>query len=951
MDTERAVRANPVRPALLLVAALALGSFQARAEDAATRTPTSKAADEVVAACETDDASRLAALACAAKPGPWALVEELARRGEQAAAGRLAASVATTSESEALRAYIDWRGERAVAPEASEALEAVLLADAEGDSKAVLVVGEVETDGVTAVRIAHARGIAHARLRRTHEAAESLLLAAESARELGWLNPCAEWLRIAARCEMMSGDFNAAVRALEIRLAVLEEIGGEEGVANGLTALGAALQSVSEFGRALDCVQRAKEIRERIASPQLETTLGALASIHRDLGDVDLALAIETQLLESAEARKDERAICRALTSMGVTKQRLKDAEGARADHRRALEIARRLGIEGAVAANLGNLGVEWNVLGDTAKAYAFHEEALALFERLGDHNGVARTLGNLGLIHFHRGEYQKAVKFYAGGVARAMRAGNKGLAGFNMEGLACSHLEAGRPRVAVTLLRTLVSGGMDLLKGLSFRSVAQARETFARVFGSGFIAAARAEQLEDVAFFLEAGRADSLLTAWGGFDAIEAADIPEDLIREEEELRAAHGLAATAYRRATARGLLADVRKRRAELEAAATALADVVERIERRQRAAVDELFPKPASLEAMRSHLRANEALILYGLADEGSIALVLRKDAVRLVDIGDHAPIEAACEASLAQVGRWASGERGAPTPDQPSAAPAETPAADALATLRSLVIEPLELGKDVRRLLISPHGPLGQIPFALLANGREVAYVPSGTVYGLLARDADLRGDGVLALGDPVYGKTAYRGRHLASLPHTRTEAQSVGDVVLLGGAASETALRAEIGKPKRWRAIHLACHGLIDMEEPSLSALAVTADAQNDGFVTVHEVLRRRIASDLIVLSGCETAQGKVIWSEGIEGFPRAFLFSGSPRVIVSLWKVDDRATAALMSKLYALWNPAEGQGLPLATALVRAQEHVRAQDEWSHPFFWGAWVLWGLPE
>ena len=81
-------------------------------------------------------------------------------------------------------------------------------------------------------------------------------------------------------------------------------------------------------------------------------------------------------------------------------------------------------------------------------------------------------------------------------------------------------------------------------------------------------------------------------------------------------------------------------------------------------------------------------------------------------------------------------------------------------------------------------------------------------------------------------------------------------------------------------------------------------------------------------------------------------GLTRAFMFAGAPRVICSLWKVDDDATRALMTKFYELWNPKDGQArLPTAEALRTAQEFVRSQEKWKHPYYWAAWVLWGLPE
>jgi CHAT domain-containing protein len=138
---------------------------------------------------------------------------------------------------------------------------------------------------------------------------------------------------------------------------------------------------------------------------------------------------------------------------------------------------------------------------------------------------------------------------------------------------------------------------------------------------------------------------------------------------------------------------------------------------------------------------------------------------------------------------------------------------------------------------------------------------------------------------------------------------------------------------------------------LVNIDKPMLSSLALTRAGDADGFLTALEVLRTKIAADLVVLSACETATGKIVNGEGIVGLTRAFMFAGTPRVICSLWKVDDEATRALMTRFYELWNPKDGKpGLSTAEALRKAQEFVRSQERWKHPFYWAAWVLWGLP-
>jgi CHAT domain-containing protein len=105
------------------------------------------------------------------------------------------------------------------------------------------------------------------------------------------------------------------------------------------------------------------------------------------------------------------------------------------------------------------------------------------------------------------------------------------------------------------------------------------------------------------------------------------------------------------------------------------------------------------------------------------------------------------------------------------------------------------------------------------------------------------------------------------------------------------------------------------------------------------------------VRSDAVVLSACSTARGRVHRTEGVVGIARAFLQAGAPRVLCSLWDVDDEATLALMTRFYELWNPKDGSTpRDAASALRAAQEHVRSEPRWRAPAYWAAWVVWGLP-
>jgi len=185
------------------------------------------------------------------------------------------------------------------------------------------------------------------------------------------------------------------------------------------------------------------------------------------------------------------------------------------------------------------------------------------------------------------------------------------------------------------------------------------------------------------------------------------------------------------------------------------------------------------------------------------------------------------------------------------------------------------------------------------------------------------------------------------GPGLGPLPASAAEARAVGDVVLLGSDATEARVRDALASRPRWRAVHLACHAFADPDRPALSSVALSPAGDDDGLLTAHEVLRSPLRADLVVLSGCDTGRGMAIRAEGHLGLARAFLLAGAPRVIASLWRVDDDATRALMEAFYARWK----DGTSTAEALRDARARVRAEPRWAHPRYWAAFVQWGLAD
>ena len=248
--------------------------------------------------------------------------------------------------------------------------------------------------------------------------------------------------------------------------------------------------------------------------------------------------------------------------------------------------------------------------------------------------------------------------------------------------------------------------------------------------------------------------------------------------------------------------------------------------------------------------------------------------------------------------------------------------------------------------------------LAHLPFPLLEADRAVALVPSATAHAALAARGPWPGTTILGVGDPVYtapGEAGIRspieGYDLSPLPGSLEEIKAVtgeNDVRLHGGDATEARVLATLASRSSWRAVHFACHGILDERRPEWSSLALTPAAGDDGLFSVLEIVGLAVPTELAVLSACETGRGASVSGEGLLSLSSAFLHAGARRVIASLWKVDDEATRALMSKFYELWDPTAGSGLSAAAALREAQAFVRGHEKWAHPYYWAAWVLWG---
>jgi CHAT domain-containing protein len=282
-------------------------------------------------------------------------------------------------------------------------------------------------------------------------------------------------------------------------------------------------------------------------------------------------------------------------------------------------------------------------------------------------------------------------------------------------------------------------------------------------------------------------------------------------------------------------------------------------------------------------------------------------------------------------------------------------------------LYGLLIAPaVEQLQGADTLCIVPDGFLWNLPFQALmpTNDRflledlAIYYAPSLSVLREMAKKKrDARDtNSLIAFGNPVVGKDEQHQVELCPLPEAENEVGSIAKTVgpearrvFIGRDATEKEFKA---RAPGYSMIHLATHGVIDNRNPLYSHLLLTkteGELENDGMLEGHEIMNMRLNADLVVLSGCETANGRIAPGEGVIGMSWAFFVAGTRSVLVSQWKVDSASTSQLMVGFYQDLNPKrqESSG-KLAKALQSAALRLMKDDDYAHPFYWASFVLVG---
>lgn len=774
------------------------------------------------------------------------------------------------------------------------------------------------------------------------------------------------------------GEAQTALDHYNEALKIFRDLKDREGEAMVLDNIGMVHAGLGDPARALTYFEEALVIRQEFNEPRglaiTQTNIAYAYTLQENHLEALKHLDIALPLSRSVRNRPFE---AYALVQMGMIYYSLREPRKALEYYRQALDIQNELKDPRGQAITLDKIGQADAALGELSKALGDYKQALERWVAVGDKQGQALTLYGIARVERDRVNLREAADRVeqAIGIVESLRTKMTG------HQLRLNYFAAKQDYYALAVdvrmrLYEQMRSEADLEAALSASEQSRARallDALGEALADYRIPAApqlakRSRQLEHEIDAL----AQSLLRMRGQNRAEDAAAVESrlgKLIVEADDLEAKIRATSASY----------------AELK------------------------LPRPLEARAVRQLLDPDTLLVEYALGDDRSYVWMVSRDRIEPCTLPGRAEIEKVAwqlRESLAAYEGPVHGEGSLQYLKRLKNA-AEQLRRQA-SELGRILLGPLASRIEGKRLVIVADGALRYIPFELLtvnapANGQvpqgasassplitkhEVVYLPSASTLTLLRSTPRRKESGTVAvLADPVFDANDTRVRaasgvrkpeaqpglaladlgralrdvgdtgdlKLERLRHSAEEADFIVAAAPRGSTMKATDFNASRAMAtsqtlKQYNIVHFATHGILNDRHPELSGIILSMVNERgepeDGYLRLRDIYNLELPVDLVVLSACRTGVGRQVRGEGLMSLTRGFMHAGASKVVASLWKVEDEATAELMKRFY---RHVLEKKLPVAAALRQAKlEMMAAREQWRAPFYWAGFVIQG---
>lgn len=784
------------------------------------------------------------------------------------------------------------------------------------------------------------------------------------------------------------GEKQTAQDYYQKALSIYQQIGNKSGEGTALNNIGKIYSELGERQKALDYYHQALPLRRLVKDTRGEAiTLNNIGVIYGYLGEHQKALEYYNQSLPLKMQVGDQASAANTINSIGKVYSDLGDEQTALDYYQKSIPLYQQGNDKSGEAVALNNIALVYSNRGDQKAALDYHQKSLALFAIVGDKLGSAIALSNLGRLHQKLAQPQKARDYFQQSLNLFRQLGSKHREAHNLYYIASLEQEQGNLKTAQTQIATAIK----IVEKLRSQIVSQELRT------SYFATVQDYYQLQiDLLMQLhkqqpnqgydaqglqasENARARSLLELLSEANADIRQGVKPELLAQEQQLKQKLDVL-----EAQKIELLNQNNPEAQAIETQITALVEQYQQIQAQIRSTSPRYAaltqPQPLSLPQIQQQVLDDNTLLLqYSLGEKRSYLWAVTNKNIFSYELPKRQDIETAIQKFRQDI-----------------TSPYRTNS-PAINNLSQIILAPVAQHLGQKRLVVVSDGALQYVPFAALMSPNhpnsqyeplllkhEIVTLPSASTLAILRKEQTGRKPApktVAVLADPIFRNDDERlvtksshsptkmndldslalnksvsdsSVNFERLRFTRQEAEAILALVpnqkvksaLDFSASRETATNQELSQ---YRIIHFATHGILNSKNPELSGIVLSLfDRQGtpqNGFLRLHDIFNLNLKADLVVLSACQTGLGKEIKGEGVVGLTRGFMYAGSPRVVVSLWSVEDQATSELMQTFYQQMLQAK---LKPAAALRNAQIAIWRKQKYAAPYYWAAFTLQG---
>jgi CHAT domain-containing protein/sugar phosphate isomerase/epimerase len=771
------------------------------------------------------------------------------------------------------------------------------------------------------------------------------------------------------------GNPAQALEYYDKALKTAEELGHKVGIRAVLESIGNVYFSQANYAQALSCYQKALKVAEELGDKEgISNGLDHIGIIHSSQGNYAQALEYHQKSLKIAEEIGQKTHVGGTLIHIGISHSLLGNSAEAMEFYRKGLKAAEDAGRKVAIAGALNNIGTSYKSQGSYAQALEYYGKSLQISEEIQDKRGIVTSLNNIAEVRKTEGDPLEAIEF-------AARAGSAALSLGARDSYSRARTTAGEAYRLLNKPQEARKAFDDAIKTIeNWRDQVAGSELRRERFFEHRITPyhemvdllVNENEPAEAFGFAERAKARVLLEVLqGGRDNIAKYMTREELAQERKLQSESVALNSQIYKERVRKlpdqqllaSLGARLEKARFELEAFYTSLYAAYPELKVRRGQS------QPITVSASGTLIEdRNTALLEFVVTKERSYLFLLTKDKTASASAPDlnvyRIDVKQSELTTLCQQFRGRLASR-------------SITYADLAGKIYDLLLKPAHAQLQNRSsLIIVPDGPLWELPFQALkpSQGRflvedySIAYAPSLTalkeMYG--GRPLSMRRAGpLLAFGNPVVDqqtvktvKSLFMDEELVPLPEAERQVNRLGKLygvteskVYVGADATEDRFKAEAS---RCRILHLATHSIVNEASPLYSQIVLAQPKQGsseDGLLEAWEIMSLDIKADLVVLSACETARGRIGAGEGMIGLSWAFFVAGCPSSVVSQWKIEAASTTELMIEFHKglkLKSDNSRSELTKADALRYAQLKLLRSTAYRHPFYWAGFIIAG---